>query len=384
MTAPRHAEWQTNKTLGPYQWCVFADSIPQLGGEYVPTSSSVYEQYQQFIDGLDIPAPDESKQAALEAARTAYEKERGRLDDLRANAIDAWVAYDKKQKATFPQPQWKSYNVWYPSSQWGIKVGNQKIATSQANQKYISLVAKTFKGMNSVNNAIGSARNDAYVKDVEGDKGVVYHCPQYALVPTVETFVFQTTKVGWDFYSNKERKTIESSSLSGGGPVSVGFFRFGGSGGGNWSKIDEQKEKTDFKVEFQNLGRATIQQGPRFSKVLINTFNKDGPYIVGSPITKGGAVWWRDKGRFAWMPKEVLLAYRTKFTITLGATSYSQAKSSISGGGGFSVGPFSFGASGNKAVENTSFDDATNTITLEDLSDSPMILAVINEPLGDN
>lgn len=384
VTAPRHAEWQTNKTLGPYQWCTFADSIPQLGGEYVPSSSSVYEQYQQFIDGLNIPPPDESKQKQMEAAREEYERQREKLDKLREDAMDAWVKFDKRQRTSFPEAQWKSWNVWYPSSQWGNKVGNQKTAVSQANQKYVSLVAKTFKGMNSVNDAIGRARNEAYVKDIEGDKGVIYHCPQYALTPTVESFTAQSNKVVWDFVSNKERKTIESSSLRGGGSISVGFFKFGGSGGGSWSKVEEEKEKVDMKVEFQNLGRATVQPGPWFSKVLISTFNKEGPYIAGSPITKGGAVWWRDQGRFSWIPKEVLLAYRPKFTITLSASRYSQVKSSIDGGGGFGIGPFSFGAKGNKNYERIEFDDAKNTVSLEDLSDSPMILAVINEPLGDN
>jgi hypothetical protein len=380
VTIPRRAEWQIAKPSGPYNFCTFADSIPRLGAEFEPTSAHVSEQYLQFVDGLNIPPIDNSKQAEVDAARKKYDKERNQLDTLRDNADSAWADYDKKQRKTKPSDEWLTYRLFLAQRKWGGLIGQQETAVAGASQAYTNLIVKKFKGFESVDKAIDNAHSSAFYKDIQNEQGAIYHCPQYGLVPTVESFIAQPTKITWDFYSNKERKTIESSSLSGSASISVGFFSFGGSGGGNWSRINEEKEQVDFKVEFKNLGRLTLNQGPWFSKILITTFSDGTDFIPNSPITKGGKLWWPD-GRFPWIPKEVVLAYQPKFTITLSKSRYEDVKKAVSGGGGISIGPFSFGASGGNSTENISYDDGHNTVTMEDTADSPMILAVINEPL---
>jgi uncharacterized membrane protein YgcG len=381
VTIPRRAEWQTAKANGPYNFCTFADSIPRLGAEYEPTSARVSEQYAQFVDGLNIPPIDNSKKAQLKAARAAYYDERSKLDTLNNNAQSAWDNWYDKHKND-PSNELKTYRLFLANRKWGALIGQQETAVAAANQSYTNLIVKQFKGFQQVDKAIDNAHNDAYFSKIQNDQGSIYICPQYGLTPTVETFIAQPTKVSWDFYQNKERKTIESSSLGGSASISIGFFSFGGSGGGSWTRINEEKEKVDFQVEFKSFGRLTLNQGPWFSKVLINTFHDGTDFIPNSPITKGGKLWWPD-GRFAWIPKEVVLAYQPKFTITLSKSRYEDVKKAVSGGGGFSIGPFSFGASGGSNTENISYDDGHNTVTLEDTADSPTILAVINEPLGE-
>lgn len=380
VTTPRRAEWQVAKPSGPYNFCTFADSIPRLGAEYEPTSAHVSEQYLQFVDGLNVPPIDNSKQVELNAARNKYNKERSQLDTLRDNADSAWTDFDKKQQKTKPRDEWLTYRQFLAQRKWGGLIGQQETAVWGASQTYTNLIVKKFKGFQQVDKTIDNAHSAAYFKDIQNEQGAIYHCPQYGLAPTVESFIGQPTKLSWDFYQNKEHKTIESSRLGGSASISIGFFSFGGSGGGNWTRINEEKEQVDFKVEFKSLGRLTLNQGPWFSKTLITTFQDGMDFIPNSPITKGGKLWWPD-GRFAWITKEVVLAYQPKFTVTLSKSRYEDVKKALSGGGGLSIGPFSFGASGGSSTESISYDDGHNTITLEDTADSPMILAVINEPL---
>ncbi len=192
----------------------------------------------------------------------------------------------------------------------------------------------------------------------------------------------QGLRIVWDFHDYKQRRTEETTNIAGSAGISLGFFRFGASGGQLTTRIDETKETTDLLVEFQNLGRLVITPGLWFSKNLINTFKDGKDYIPGSPITKGGPIWWPN-GRFASIPKEILLAYKTKITITLSATRFSEVRKRLELGGGLAIGPFLVltGSGGNK-YQHVEYDEGHNRLIIEDTTPAPLILAVINEPMG--
>jgi hypothetical protein len=67
----------------------------------------------------------------------------------------------------------------------------------------------------------------------------------------------------------------------------------------------------------------------------------------------------------------------------MSASNYHEAKSSWSAGGGLSIGCFSFGANASGSKTDISWDDTSNTVTAENSSTVPQVIAVILDVLPD-
>jgi hypothetical protein len=84
------------------------------------------------------------------------------------------------------------------------------------------------------------------------------------------------------------------------------------------------------------------------------------------------------------MPTQIAVAYKPKVVVTLSKHDYDSVHTSFNAGGGFSIGPFWFGGSYHKDINDVKWDDSSNTITAEDNSESPQIVAIVSNRLPDN
>ena len=108
---------------------------------------------------------------------------------------------------------------------------------------------------------------------------------------------------------------------------------------------------------------------------------KDGPWTPGGPVASGAMKLWGPEGTFNLMPAQVVVAYQPKVVVSLSSSDYSRVVEQTRAGGGFSIGPFGFGASYGKRTEDITFDNASNTITAVDSTDVPQVIAVVSSIL---
>jgi hypothetical protein len=175
----------------------------------------------------------------------------------------------------------------------------------------------------------------------------------------------------------------EDERWSGGASYNFGFFSFGAnaSSGRQTVSIDDQNFGMTFCA--RNLNVFTVQPGAWFNGTAVKAFG-NGPWIPDGPVAKGLIKLWGPDGVFNLMPTQVVVAYKPKVVVTLSASNYASVHTSFNAGGGFSIGPFGFGAAYHKETSDVTWDDMHHTITAIDNSDSPQIVAFVNNRLPDN
>jgi hypothetical protein len=148
--------------------------------------------------------------------------------------------------------------------------------------------------------------------------------------------------------------------------------------GGEASRDLEVGSDISLDVDFENLGVIRIRPGEWFSEHLVNMF-KNGPFVDGSLLNGTGPTW-GPNSKLGWHPGQVVIADHPTFTVTLPLVSrYKKLKAAFLRGAPINIGPFHFQVS-DSSVAKMCWDDEKQSFTLKDSSDSPMILAVINEP----
>lgn len=169
-------------------------------------------------------------------------------------------------------------------------------------------------------------------------------------------------------------KTTWAASGGGGGM----FWRASGSTSGSTESLVSNKSTYDMAVNFQATS-LVLATAKNINTVFLNEY-KNGPWIDGSMIGTGKAKPFGEGGLFPMMITEMLVVYNPSITMKMDQSSYKYAKTTmqahVSGGGGW--GPFSYGGSADSSYTHTktNFDDANASVTIQDVSNNPKIVAV--------
>ncbi len=182
VSSPQRADWSPTGPSGEYNFCVFANSVPQLGKEYHASSTNIYMQYREFVDGLAIPPEDPTKKPNLLRARAEYERQRDLLASKTTDAWKAWAIFNRDQRRQLEKSEWKTYRMWLSDFKWGSVLGQQETAMSGAGGEVSRWEADVYKGFQTVHEARDKARSTAYIKTIQNEQGTLYACPPIRIV----------------------------------------------------------------------------------------------------------------------------------------------------------------------------------------------------------
>jgi len=385
---PMAADWD-DPTLGQWRkWRVYGDTIPQWGPSYVPTPLQVTKGYEAFIENVAIPQPDPADQKQADNAQKAFNDENSKLQNLWTAAGPHWTTFNAKQQSLPPNRR-LTYDQWFAKFD-GVQIGQQQIKVNGAAQKYQYWVNLAYKGYAWAANLVTDFANPAFQLAAPSDDGLDLTYHTYNFTPDLKTWIDSSkqlpancTKLTIAYDHTTHHDHSEDERWSGGASYGFGFFSFGASASGGRQTVDINDQHFGMSFCARNLALFTVQPSGWFNGTAVKAL-ENGPWIPDGPVAKGVLKLWGPDGVFNLMPTQILVAYRPKVVVTLSKHDYDAVHTSFSASGGFSIGPFGFGASYHKDTQDVKWDDTNNTITAEDTSDSPQIVAFVSNRLPDN
>jgi hypothetical protein len=385
---PLAADWDDD-TLGKWRkWRLYGDTIPAWGASYIPTSMQVSKGYEILIDNIAIPQPDPAQQAKADTARLEYNKQLGILENLQEQAGNHWKVFDAKQKG-LPPPRRLTFDQWYATYD-GRIIGQQQIKTNGAAQAFQSYINAAYKGYGWAANLVTDFNNVAFQQAAQSDDGTSLFYRTYNFSPDLKQWIADSTAlpagctkltIAYDHTTHHDHS--EDESWSGGATLGFGFFSFGASASGGRQTVNVNDNGFAMSFCAKNLALFTIQPSGWFNGTAVAAF-ANGPWVPGGPVANGTIKLWGPDGVLNLMPTQILVAFQPKVVAQLSSHDYAMVHTSFNAGGGFSIGPFGFGGSYHKDTKDVTWDDAHNTVTAEDKSNVPQIIAVISNRLPNN
>jgi hypothetical protein len=383
---PQDASW-SNPSTGLFTALrVLADTIPQWSAEYRPTSLRITQGYSLFLRNLAIPLPNPEDQKAAEKAQKKFTKASEEYDNLNFEHFTKWVEFNTAQQQ-IPEDRRVPYETWF-SKTYGPRLAQQNEIKNLLQQEFVHWINKAGGGYTLVAQAYEAFNNSAFeIQNVLTPSGAKAALKSYNITPDLGQFISDSQQIpadrppAFEFSINNTsyRYNFEESRWGARASYFGGFFG-GARGGGSRTSVDTSR--TDFNLSFscKNIQIFTITPGEWFNGTVVKAF-RDGPWIEDGPVANGSARLWGAEGVLSLIPVQVVVVFRPKISVKLSQSEYSIVQSSFSAGGGFSIGPFGFGASYGRSSQAVTFDSNSNTVTAEDPTDSPQIAAILTTAL---
>jgi len=376
---PLNADWN-DPTLGKWrQWALFGDSMSPWGPAYRQTQLQASKGYEVFIENIDVPLPNPQDKAKAEKARNDYLQQLKVLETAQSRVGDHWTDFDRKQ-SSLPPNRRVSFDQWYKQFD-GARIAQLQSNVDLAAQTYTHWLILAYGGYGWVANLLTDYNNQAFQGFAQNPSGTTLAYRMYDIDPDLDKFI-QTSKTGtghalsFSFQHDDHRQHLDQTAWSGGASYSYGFFSFGASASGGSLNIDTHDANFLMTFSASNVGTFTVKPHGWFNATAVKGF-KNGPWIPNGPIAKGTMSLWGPDGVFNLMTTQLIVVYHPKIVARLSKSDYQYAESHFQASGGMSIGPFGFGGSYSRRNEDVHFDSTTNTITAEDTSDTPQVIAVI-------
>ena len=203
----------------------------------------------------------------------------------------------------------------------------------------------------------------------QSDDGLMLTYRTYNFSPDLAQWIAQSknlpagsSKLSFSFDKTTHHDHSEDERWGGGASLSLGFFSFGANADHGRQTVDVQDAHFAMSFSARNVQTFTVTPGQWFNGEAVKAF-QNGPWIPGGPVAQGIIKLWGAQGIFNLMPAQFVVAYKPKVVVSVSQSDYQKIHESFNVGGGFSIGPFGFGASYHKDTNDVKWDNATNTIT---------------------
>jgi hypothetical protein len=385
VTVPQPADW-TDKSYSAYRISFYGDTIPKWGATFDPQNASSFgDVYGTFINSIQLTLVSPADQASANRARHKWNTCDTALQNQYKLVGKHWKDFNDSQ-AGLPDNQRMNFQRWFGK----FEAPSLKTYEDQCNAlaiDYNKWFNKATQGQAGLNNAIlrySSAKQVSAL--IPGTTDQYQSVWPYAFVQDLDKFVVDAEVAQAPAFNqsfNNASGTYTATTSTWGGSASYGWF-FHGSAGGSSSTVDTHNQAFGMNIVIKGLQLFDVRPGDWFSQQLIQSYS-NGPFEPNSVVQRryASGTLYGPNGLFSLRTARYIVAYKPKITLHMSNSNYHEAKSSWSAGGGLSIGCFSFGASGGGSSTNISWDDQSNTLTVEDSSKTPQVIAVVLDVLPD-
>jgi hypothetical protein len=380
------ADWN-DPTYGQYRVCrLIGDTIPEWGSGYKPrTGKSFGDEYGVFIQNLVLPLTDPSVIHQADSARTNWLASLDVLQAAQAAVGPHWQRFDQWQQS-LPADRRLKFDIWYQRYD-GQKIGALQQRADGLASTYQRFFNQAYGGYAFLADLITRFSSTTRVQALAPDSGVYEALYPYSVSPSLDDFIktYTASPGTRSFRLDSSTSHYNSSQTTWGASASYAFFvRVGASGSS--TNIDYNSQ--DFSVQFSvdAMQAFNVVPGQWFSADVVQFFKAGDHFIPGGPIDiafKNKTLWGNENSVFALRTAQVVVALHPKVTVHLSNVDYHNATSSWNASAGIGIGPFSFGGSAGQTKVDIQKHDDTSTITAEDKSGVPQIIAVVTDILPD-
>jgi hypothetical protein len=357
-----------------------AGEIPVWGPLYNPQPGNhVEDAYHTFLTNIDAPAQDEA--AADEAKRLS-----GKLNDalaavnnLRLTIGPKWAIFNASQVNIPPEFQ-LSFADWFVS-QIAPQLSVLQAQYDNVAANWVAASNKAGGGFQTLAQALIDYNNPApgFQIDAKDNNGATLRYRVWSLLPDLKQFITEAQAgngTALDLDINTHTQTTDSTHSSFNFTVgfNIGFFGLSGGGGHDRTTVDTHTQDFSMKFSAPAFTGIRVSPGPWFHQNVIQEF-KNGPFIPGGPFGPGKALFFGPTGTYSLQKSIIYVAWHPTVTATLDQQAYSSCKTSYTGSGSLSIGPFTFGGGAGGSQDHAEFSDSTRTIKITSGSPHPQILA---------
>lgn len=367
-------------------------AIGEFGGVGTSTTFSNYKQVfshvgfnsspeiQQQIQDLSNQATtaQNNMNKALTNANTAYNTAKqngGAIFAAEYPDITSWLAGPGASYTT----QMNTYKVQ------ADKIFAQIQQLNEANQPTTLQEAMDLIKLPSGKPSDGNAPRGWTV--VPNQAGVLEWQPVFDIATTSQNFRNELTNgsIGQKVINLDASKSSTGISKSwAGGSGSYNSFFWGVYGDGGWSQlnISESDSSVTAKITLQSATNVSITPGAwydgGFLKQLATAGGSGTGYSILSPYTVSGGdhPLFGKNGLMSTIVTGLVVVYKPSFEITMQSSTYKEHQEKIDAGGGFRIGPFSFGGHGGHYEKQVETTGNTTTFTGGSTSSDPVIIGV--------
>jgi len=362
--------------------------MPKWQGTYeIQAGNSFGDAYGTFVNSIQIPAPTQAQQDEIDRAREKWQIQLEKVRTYEQGIGKRWKDYNDAQQG-IPEENRLTYLEYYNRFEKPI-ITSMRSALSGYQQRFVQKVNQYTVGYGIVADMIGRFSSGTATLQVPAE-GTGEETLQSVYLYTVSDSLADFKRVAalepsdaisWQF--DKSSFTYHASETHWGGGASYGFFvRVNASS--SHSHIDWHSSDFSLKFTAKAMQRFVVVPGDWYTGQLIKQF-KSGPFVPGSPadIHYQSNTLWGPQGFLALRASSFVVVYEPSIEIKMAQADYQRNESSWSGGGGLSIGCFSFGASAGGSSTDIQFDSASSTIKATDTTGVPKIIAVVNEVFPD-
>lgn len=337
--------WQIPTASGD---CTVADSL-LVGGRYLESAGqSFYDSFRTFALSLRLAENPLQASVADEARQEIFREFSLLRGASNPSAKDSASSTNQDALGSQRAPKAASEYV-----QRAAAVQRMRVAVTQLTG---TVPAHSRASANAITKALDPAQ---LVATKRGD-GTTTWCPSFTISNGASTK--PASGVQWAFELFGELNTKRSSTWNNEPP-----------------KVQESSsaERISVNVSITSVERITIRAGSWFSNLLVRTYSKDGPF-VSAPKSSD---WWGPSARAVWFPREVLIARGVTVRVMLPDKHYAELRTALRSQKGVFFGPLAIG--GPSQLPSVRLTHEDNGILVSVRADTPLVLAVVAEQLGD-
>ena len=356
----------------------FVEIIPQWGSIYNPSDRTVIDAYQNVLTQMKPTATNyQSIKAQYEATNQQLQEMMGKASTFKLRQIKAYV----KAKSIYTQAGLTppSFPDWFKNN------GQQEYQTLLAAQVQQAARVQALLDAEGISSPLTGAldRLNTELKDAASHIAV-----PVTINPSADLLAGwkkKPTNPGAITFDNKSThydysKTIWQSQT---GVKLFGFISIGHRDKTHTQdNILSTSTSYSLDIEFAAQTSINITQGDWFDGSLLTEY-KSGPWVEGSQFASGTSHPYGQDGIFPLLVTKLYVVMNPKITITLDKTEFQSFYDQLSSNfaNGVSLGPLAFGGKNNHNTTICKTHSIKNqqTVTLQDFSNLPQIVAVVNE-----
>jgi hypothetical protein len=374
------AEWDTNNAARNLWFKQdVANSLPAWGPLYRRTGLYLPDSYKALLDKLNSKLisgsgiPDKKKLEKLDEERSDI---RALIDKLEDKANELWEKYVRKT----PVPLLKTRAKWEEDEGFSGQREDLQHRLEIVEGAYLVIVNDAGGDLAEVGRAVSAlgAQNQQIALPFDEEMvelGKDYW--QYYYVTSLDGDIFKFKSESAPNSFTLKHGQSETTNFQGrwNAGVSFGWCLFFSASGGVEHEDRSEKFKADTEeitINYENLAAFNIKRGQWYKEGLVRRFADN--------INQS---FFEQDGSLPLIPTQIILAHGLSIDVKVGTESrdYFYNRHTVSGGGGFSLGPFSIGGGGSSTTtyENLKVEKTSSGLHIEDTSGRAVLLAVISQ-----
>lgn len=380
ITEPRRANWHVCDT-GPYNTYLLASTVPAWGAAFVPSHRRLDAAYRQLLTTMELPGLDAETRARAIAARDAW---RDRLEELDAHArhtSDAWQAFDRRQLHVAAD-QRLTFEAWFERFAAETQATLQE-AVDAAAEAYGAFVAMAYPGRDWAPGLIQQYRDQGQWYALFDAAHTMHQVPNFEIAPDLERWIDGSRNssaasplISTTLDRKSSQSRYEQSRWGGTGSLAIGWFSFGTGDDTTRMAFDASHPDFEMQIHAANIAPFEIEPGSWWNGAALGVLRDSAAAMALEHGVEDPQAAFGPGGGLSQMVRRLIVALRPRVTMRLAEADYKRVKEQAQVHGDMGVGPFGFGGYGDELGDEVEFDDRSRTITAEDRSDVPQIIAV--------